>query len=88
MKTFWSNCVIEALKQKFLHWRNVKLVFIWCGLHFHMMWYDMKRGKIRHFTHRNVPGGFSRLWFKGHYESVKHKHLLQWCREHNVKLTI
>lgn len=56
MKPFWSNCVIEALKQKFLHWRNVKLVFIWCGLHFHMMWYDIKRGKIRHFTHRNVPG--------------------------------
>ena len=83
-----SNCVIEALKRKFKDWTNIRLVPLWKGWHFHMMWYDRKRGKFRHFTHRRLDGWFTTILFKGTVENVKRKHLEKWCRSVGIELKV
>ena len=88
MKYFWSNCVIEALKEKFKDLSGVKLLPIWHGFHFHMMWFDKRKNTFRHFTHYKLNGWFTTLWFKGTVEEVKRKHLEKWCRDKGVKVRI
>ena len=88
MKPFWSNCVIVALKQKFSDWSHIRLVPIWHGLHFHMMWYDVRRRTFRHFTHRRLDGWFTTLLFKGTVENVKREHLVKWCRDRGVQIKV
>ena len=84
MDVHWSNCLIEAIKAKFKDWHVVKLIPIWRGIfHFHMMWMDVKSGKIFHFTHKSLPGWHCDLFFKGRIEEVNPKGLKRlenWCR--------
>ena len=86
MRTFHSNCLIVALKEKLKDWRNIRLVPIWHGFHFHMMWFDIRENTYRHFTHRLLPGGFTSLWFRGSVEKVKPEHLKRWCRGVGIEL--
>ena len=85
MKRTWhSNCLVEALKQKFRHWNNIKLLPIWMGWHFHVMWYDRRRKIYRHFTHKGLNDEFTTLWFRGWIKPVKPEHLVKWMSEHGM----
>ena len=48
---FCSNCVIEALKRKLDDWKNIRLIPIIHGFHFHMLWYEIDTKTIKHFTY-------------------------------------
>lgn len=85
---FYSNCLIEALKRKFADWRNIQLIPLWTGFHFHMMWYDIKTRRIRHFTHRRLAGNFTTLFFKGTIDNVEIDALKEWCDKNGIELKI
>ena len=85
MKRTWhSNCLVEALKQKFRHWNNIKLLPIWMGWHFHVMWYDRRRKIYRHFTHKGLNDEFTTFWFRGWIKPVKPEHLVKWMSKHGI----
>lgn len=87
MKRTWrSNCLVEALKQKFRHWNNIKLLPIRMGWHFHVMWYDKRRGIYRHFTHKGLNDEFTTFWFRGWIKSVKPEHLVKWMSKHGMSV--
>ena len=89
MKPFWSNCVIEALKRKFKDWDNIRLVPLWKGWHFHMLWYDKADGRIWHFTDRELgEGKSSPFLFKGHVLNVDKGALIRWAKSQGVKVRI
>ena len=85
MKRTWhSNCLVEALKQKFRHWNNIKLLPIWMGWHFHVMWYDKQHNIYRHFTHKGLNDEFTTFWFRGWIKPVKPEHLVKWMSKHGI----
>ena len=88
LDTFWSNCLIEALKRKLKDWNKIVLIPLFTGFHFHIMWYDRKSKKISHFTHRRLSGWFCTLFFKGTIDNVEYDSLKQYCESHNIKLKI
>lgn len=81
---FWSNCAIQALKHKLKDWKHTKLIVIWYGYHFHMLWKNLKDNEIFHFTHRGIDGYCSDLFFKGHVLKVDNLALLSFCKSNNV----
>lgn len=85
---FWSNCLIEAVKRKLCDWKNIRLIPIIHGFHFHMMWYDVRKKTFRHFTHSRLDGWFTTLWFRGTVENVKREHLEKWCKSVGIQLKV
>ena len=82
---FWSNCLLVAFKQKIMHWKSVRILPILRGcLHFHVMWLDRRDGKIRHFTHKSIPGWHCDLFFKGRVEEVCPNGLKKWLKNNKA----
>ena len=85
MNTKWSNCLIEAIKQKFNFGQKIKLIPIWHGIiHFHIMWLDRRNGMVYHFTHKSIPGWHCDLFFKGRIEEVNPENLKKWLRNNKA----
>lgn len=85
---FHSNCVIEALKRKFSRWSEIRLIPIWNGWHFHMMWHDRADGRIWHFTDRELgEGKKSAILFKGRVLNVDKDALARWAESKGVKIS-
>ena len=85
--TFWSNCVIEAVKRKLGDWKNIRFIPIIHGLHFHMLWYEIDTKTIKHFTYIDRKP-FTTIWFRGIIEVVNPhglKLVKEYCRKHNLK---
>ena len=85
MKTWWSNCLIEGLKQKLSDWDNIQLKPFFCidskPWRFHLMWLDKREGCIKHFTHKGIDGRHSDLLFKGHYETRTIEQFNLYCQK-------
>ena len=78
-RTYWSNCIIEAVRAKLHDPKNVHLLMIWpwqnevwCP---HLMWTDGIREYDFHATDVSMMGW---LWHKG-YIRVKP---LGWCQSY------
>lgn len=85
MNTKWSNCLIEAVKQKFKLGQKIKLIPIWHGIvHFHVMWLDKRNGMVYHFTHKSIPGWHCDLFFKGRIEEVNPNNLRKWIKNNKA----
>ena len=85
MNTKWSNCLLEAVGQKFKLGKKIKLIPIWHGIiHFHIMWLDRRNGMVYHFTHKSIPGWHCDLFFKGRIEEVNPENLKKWLRNNKA----
>ena len=85
---FCSNCVIEAIKRKLGDWKNIRLIPIIHGFHFHMLWYEIDTKTIKHFTYIDRKP-FTTIWFSGKIEVVNPRNLKlvkRYCIKHNLKI--
>ena len=86
---FWSNCVIEALRAKFKDWDSIRLIPLWQGWHFHMLWYDKANDRIWHFTDRELgEGKSSALLYSGQVLHVEKDALMRWAKSQGVKVNL
>ena len=85
--TFWSNCVIEAIKRKLGDWKNIRFIPIIHGFHFHMLWYEIDTKTIKHFTYIDRKP-FTTIWFRGRIETVKREFLEKWCKSVGISLKV
>lgn len=85
MMMWWSNCLIEGLKQKLKAWDKIQLKPFFCidgkPWRFHLMWLDKQEFCIKHFTHKGIEGMHSDLFFKGHYETRTIEQFNSWCKK-------
>lgn len=66
-KTYYSNCLLEAIKAKLKHGKEIKILHVKSndGLH-HFLWYDLKDNNIYDFEQLETVRLWSGLlWFKG-----------------------
>ena len=83
---YWSNCLIEALKAKIKHGKEIKLIFIppWKNDVFcpHLMWHDLVDDNIKDF---HGGAGYIQHWyedflFKGHIRCRPYKVYERWLK--------
>lgn len=72
---FWSNCLIQALLAKVGNWKGVQILAYRKAWHVHFMWRELDSGRVLHFTHARLEGGFTSWLFRGTVESVPDRFL-------------
>lgn len=64
---YYSNCLIEAIKEKIKNYREIKILHVKSkdGLH-HFMWHNIKEQNIYDFEQlEEVKHWHNLLWYKG-----------------------
>lgn len=83
--TWWSNCLIEGIKQKLKDWGNIQLKPFFCidgkPWRFHLMWLDKRAHCVKHFTHKGIDGRHSDLFFRGRYMTMTIEQFNSWCQK-------
>lgn len=85
-ETWYSNCLVEAIKAKFKSWSNTKIIPLYSipstgGWHLHVVWYDKRQGIYKHFTHKSLEGNFTSLLFRGMIETITQEKIERWAKE-------
>lgn len=78
-KWLYSNCLIQALKQKIFHWRKVKVKVLWYKgkywYHMHFYWqtdeYDYDFAPCKKWIGQPLFKGCIRRYKKGTFERLK-----------------
>lgn len=84
-ETYWSNCLIEALRAKIKYGKHVRLIFIkpWVNEIFcpHFMWHDLRDGNIYDFhCPKMLDSKWGEVWFKGYIRCRPYKVYEYWKR--------
>ena len=67
MKEYYSNCLIEAIKARIRHGKEVKVIHVKSkdGLN-HWMWHDLRDGNIYDFQQLDTVKHYCNLlWYRG-----------------------